>query len=43
MGNYRTLSALASLAYDCRRADRFRAQLFDALRLIQRAICDRRT
>ena len=36
MGNYRTLSALASLAYDCRRADRFRAQLFDALRLIQR-------
>ena len=36
MGNYRTLSALASLAYDCRRADRFRAQLFDALRLIER-------
>jgi lytic murein transglycosylase len=36
MGNYRTLSALASLAYDCRRADRFRPQLFDALRLIQR-------
>ena len=33
MGNYRTLSALAS---DCRRPDRFRAQLFDALRLIQR-------
>ena len=24
MGNYRTLSAIASLAYDCRRADRFR-------------------
>ena len=23
MGNYRTLSALASLAYDCRRTDRF--------------------
>jgi lytic murein transglycosylase len=36
MGNYRTLSALASLAYDCRRADRFRAQLFDALRLVAR-------
>jgi lytic murein transglycosylase len=36
MGNYRTLSALASLAYDCRRADRFRPQLFDALRLIAR-------
>jgi lytic murein transglycosylase len=36
MGNYRTLSSIASLAYDCRRADRFRAQLLDALRLIQR-------
>ena len=36
MGNYRTLSALASLAYDCRRAERFRPQLLDALRLIQR-------
>jgi lytic murein transglycosylase len=36
MGNYRTLSAIASLAYDCRRADRFRPQLLDALRLIQR-------
>ncbi len=36
MGNYHSLPSLASLAYDCRRADRFRAQLFDALRLIQR-------
>jgi lytic murein transglycosylase len=36
MGKEKTLSALASLAYDCRRADRFRAQLTDALRLIQR-------
>jgi lytic murein transglycosylase len=36
MGNYRSLSAIASLAYDCRRSDRFRAQLFDALRLIDR-------
>ena len=35
MGKEKTLSALASLAYDCRRADRFRAQLTDALRLIQ--------
>jgi lytic murein transglycosylase len=34
MGNYRSLSSIASLAYDCRRADRFRAQLLDALRLI---------
>jgi len=36
MGNYRSLSSIASLAYDCRRADRFRPQLIDALRLIQR-------
>ncbi|HUD89345.1 MAG TPA: lytic murein transglycosylase [Xanthobacteraceae bacterium] len=36
MGKEHSLSALASLAYDCRRADRFRAQLFDALRLIDR-------
>jgi lytic murein transglycosylase len=36
MGNYRSLSSIASLAYDCRRADRFRAQLFDGLRLIER-------
>jgi lytic murein transglycosylase len=36
MGNYHALSSIASLAYDCRRADRFRAQLLDALRLIQR-------
>ncbi len=36
MGKERTLSALASLAYDCRRADRFRAQLTDALRLVER-------
>jgi lytic murein transglycosylase len=36
MGNYRSLTSLVSLAYDCRRADRFRAQLLDALRLIQR-------
>jgi lytic murein transglycosylase len=34
MGNDRSLSSIASLAYDCRRADRFRAQLLDALRLI---------
>jgi lytic murein transglycosylase len=36
MGKYPSLSSIASLAYDCRRADRFRAQLLDALRLIQR-------
>jgi lytic murein transglycosylase len=36
MGNYPSLPSLASLAYDCRRADRFRPQLIDALRLIER-------
>ena len=36
MGKYPSLSSIASLAYDCRRADRFRPQLIDALRLIQR-------
>jgi len=36
MGKYHSLSSIASLAYDCRRSDRFRAQLFDALRLIDR-------
>ncbi len=36
MGKYPSLSSIASLAYDCRRADKFRPQLLDALRLIQR-------
>jgi len=36
MGKEHTLSSIASLAYDCRRSDRFRGQLFDALRLIER-------
>src|SRR5690242_17701697 len=35
-GNYNILSAIASLAYDCRRPDFFRQQLFDALRIIAR-------
>ena len=35
-GNYKILSALATLAYDCRRPDFFRQQLFDALRIIER-------
>ena len=35
-GNYKILSALATLAYDCRRADFFRTQLMDALRIIER-------
>jgi lytic murein transglycosylase len=36
LGKYQTLSAIATLAYDCRRSERFRGQLLDALRLIQR-------
>jgi len=36
MGNYHSLSSIASLAYDCRRADRFRSQLLDAMHLIER-------
>lgn len=35
-GDYKILSALATLAYDCRRPDFFRQQLLDALRIIQR-------
>ena len=35
-GNTPTIRAVATLAYDCRRSDMFRAELFDALRLVQR-------
>ena len=35
-GNYKILSALTTLAYDCRRPDFFREQLLAALRIIQR-------
>ncbi len=35
-GNYSILRSLTTLAYDCRRADFFRAELFDALRIIER-------
>jgi lytic murein transglycosylase len=35
-GKYQVLRSLATLAYDCRRSDMFRAYLFDALRIIQR-------
>jgi lytic murein transglycosylase len=34
-GNYKILTALTTLAYDCRRGDYFRAQLLDALRLVE--------
>ncbi|MEJ0095751.1 MAG: lytic murein transglycosylase [Methylocella sp.] len=35
-GNTPTLQALATLAFDCRRTEKFQAELLDALRLIER-------
>ncbi len=35
-GNFPTIQALATLAYDCRRAEKFRAELFDALKIVDR-------
>jgi lytic murein transglycosylase len=35
-GKFHTMRSLATLAYDCRRADLFRAEMLDALRLIER-------
>ena len=37
-GSYPTYTALATLAYDCRRADRFRAELIDAIALVDRGV-----
>jgi lytic murein transglycosylase len=37
-GSFSTFSALATLAYDCRRAQRYRAELIDALMLVQRGL-----
>jgi lytic murein transglycosylase len=34
-GNMPTLRSLATLAYDCRRPEKFRAELLDALRILQ--------
>ena len=36
MGKDQSIRSIATLAYDCRRADMFRGQLFDSLRLIDR-------
>ncbi len=36
IGKFPTIRALATLAYDCRRADAFRAELLDALRIVER-------
>src|SRR5215468_3383631 len=35
-GNFSTIRALASLSYDCRRSERFQAELMDALRIVER-------
>ena len=35
-GKYPTLRSLATLAYDCRRSDMFKAELMDALRIVER-------
>jgi lytic murein transglycosylase len=36
MGDFSVLRSLATLAYDCRRADHFRAELTDAVRIVER-------
>ena len=36
IGKFPTLRSLATLAYDCRRSDMFKAELMDALRIIER-------
>lgn len=35
-GKFQTIRSLATLAYDCRRAEEFRSELMDALRIIER-------
>jgi lytic murein transglycosylase len=35
-GKFQTLRSLATLAYDCRRAEEFRSELLDALRIVDR-------
>jgi lytic murein transglycosylase len=36
IGKFATMRSLATLAYDCRRSDMFKAELLDALRIIER-------
>jgi len=40
VGTVPTFNALATLAYDCRRPDLFRVELFDALQIVQRGDID---
>ena len=35
-GKFQTMRSLATLAYDCRRSDTFKAELMDALRMVER-------
>ena len=35
-GNFSMIRSIATLAYDCRRSDMFKAELFDSLRMVQR-------
>ncbi len=36
IGNFSTIRSLATLAYDCRRSERFQGELLDALRIVER-------
>jgi lytic murein transglycosylase len=36
IGKFQTMRSLATLAYDCRRSDMFKAELMDALRIVER-------
>src|SRR5579863_10348674 len=38
LGGYPTFSALATLAYNCRRAETYRAELIDALMIVERGL-----
>lgn len=40
LGDFATIRALATLAYDCRRSEKFRGELLDALRIVQRGDLD---
>lgn len=42
-GKFDTIRSLATLAYDCRRSEKFRAELLDALRIVQRGDMSRST
>ena len=41
-GSYPTFRSLATLAWDCRRPERFRAELIDAMMMVQRGVVQQR-